>query len=88
MKEIAHADKPLARKRVQPPRAFTGFTAPSQFANDLGISVATLAKWIRRGLPIVRIGKVRLIEPERARAWVLQHRVGGGEPGRKPRHAA
>ncbi len=73
----------MSQPNLQSP-ILEGLTTFPQFAADTGRSERTIERWAALGLPVVRRGRLRLIDIERARAWLR------GEPksGTKRRRAA
>ena len=56
---------------VLSPNAVTaGLQSREQTALELGRSIRTIARWERRGLPVIQIGTLRLHDPASVREWL------------------
>jgi len=47
--------------------------SPRRLAEDFGVSRSTIFVWLRSGMPSVKHGRVRLIDPHEAQAWLESH---------------
>jgi excisionase family DNA binding protein len=56
----------------------------------LGISRATLARYVQSGLPHYKLGRRRLFDTEAVRSWIASHQIKNGRPRRpgRPRKAS
>jgi hypothetical protein len=50
-----------------------GLLTRSQAAADLGCSERTLIRRERAGMPVIKLGMLRLYNPDTVRAWLLTH---------------
>ena len=60
-----------------------GKTTVERFARDVGVTTRTVRRWHAQGLPIIKRGNLRLIDVEKARAWLAAGERGGLA---EPRH--
>jgi phage terminase Nu1 subunit (DNA packaging protein) len=68
---------------------FVGLLTESQFAEDAGKSLRTIRAWRALGLPVLKRGRLRLIDPAAARAWLEAGALGGcAKPRRRARNRA
>ncbi len=66
---------------------FEGYVSFTKFAEDCGVSTRTVLRWHNRGLPVTRRGNLRLIEVEKARAWLAGGETGSLAPAPRRRRA-
>jgi len=56
------------------PYLVPGALSIESYANEIGVRKGTVKRWIHEGMPVTRVGRVVLIIPELANAWVREHR--------------
>jgi hypothetical protein len=59
----------VIRSEIQP-AVITGFDTREQLARVLDVSTATIRRWERDGLPVVRRGRLRLYDRQKVRRWL------------------
>lgn len=42
-------------------------------ASQLGVHERTIARWEDQGLPVIKVGQLRLHDPAAVRSWLLGH---------------
>lgn len=66
-----------------------GLMTRTDLATDLDCSERTLIRREHAGMPVIRVGMLRLYNPTTVRAWLLTHECRREEPKRgRPRRAA
>jgi hypothetical protein len=59
-----------------------GYEPAEDFAKAVHKTPRTVRRWEALGLPVVRVGNLKLIDVERARAWLAARQRGGIAPPR------
>lgn len=54
---------------------FAGMTSLQAFAEERGIALGTVKRWVHEGMPVERHGVTVRIRPEVADAWIASHRA-------------
>ena len=67
-----------------------GFATREQLARDLHCSERTIIRREHQGMPVIKLGSLRLYNPEAVRAWIMTHERRHDVPkrGRPTKHAA
>jgi phage terminase Nu1 subunit (DNA packaging protein) len=67
-----------------------GLQSREETARQLGVHTKTISRWEDDGLPVIKVGKLRLHDPAEVRRWILTHQSRPEAPrGRgRPRKAA
>lgn len=73
-----------------PPSVVAGLQQREDTARQIGVCERTVHRWEQQGLPVIKIGKLRLHDPVAVREWLLRQQVRDTPPrGRgRPRNAA
>jgi hypothetical protein len=69
VKEMSDPQAPMARNDAQ--CVIAGWQTITEFAHDVNRTERTVARWIGRGMPVIRVGATRFIDPTKARKWFL-----------------
>ena len=67
-----------------------GLATREQLATDLRCSERTIIRREHQGMPVIKLGMLRLYNPEAVRAWIMTHERRHDIPkrGRPTKHAA
>lgn len=67
-----------------------GLATREQLAIDLRCSERTIIRREHQGMPVIKLGSLRLYNPEAVRAWIMTHERRHDVPkrGRPAKHAA
>jgi hypothetical protein len=55
----------------RPDTFLAGYSTREQLSRQIGRTIATLRKWEKRGLPVIKQGNLRLYHNETVRQWIL-----------------
>ena len=62
-----------------------GLVSRAKLALQLDVNQRTLMRWEHEGLPVIRVGKLRLHDPAAVRNWIISHQSRKDEPPRRGR---